>query len=207
MISTAQHISNCRLRLTELSTERKLKETEITKLKAEVDELDKTTDELRIILEILQTASKLLYSNLSVKLGAIITEGLSLVFPESDLSFNIEFVERRNQIEADMYLSDSDGNQYDAVNGVGGGITDFISLLLRITFIKLSQYRDFIACDEPSKFISRDKIPEASIFLAKICKDLQFELLCVTHIPEMVEVAKKIYKVELRSGVSKVKVL
>jgi len=204
MSNVSNEIHNCRVRLTELATEKKLKEAEVTKLQVRVDELDIVVEELRVVLDVLQTASKLMYSNLSVKLGAIITEGLSLVFPESDLSFVIEFVERRNQIEADVYLMDVDGNQYDPVDGVGGGITDFISLLFRITYVKLSNYRDFIAVDEPAKFISRDKMPEAAIFLAKICKDLQFELLCVTHVPELAECANRIYKVSSSNGSSSI---
>lgn len=199
-------INNCRIIINELLVEKKLKEAEITKWQERAFELGKNIDELRVMQEVLQTASKLMYSNLSIKLGAIITEGLTLVFPDDNLQFCIDFVERRNQIEADLYLMDADGNQYDPMTEVGGGITDFISLLLRITYVKLSTNKDFIFCDEPSKFISRDKIVEATEFLAKICKDLNFELLCITHIPEMVDVASRAYLITSNGKDSKVRI-
>ncbi len=198
-------LHNCRAQIDEFQLIRKL---ETRSIKEETEQLlsaQEDQEELKVIQEVLQTASKLMYTNLSVKLGNVITEGLTLVFPESNLRFVVDFVERRNQIEADLYLVDEEGNQYDPVNSVGGGITDFISLLLRVAYIALSKYRNFIAADEPSKFISRDKIYDATVFLAKVCDDLKFDLLVVTHIPEMVDAAKTVYFVRKRQDISQVR--
>jgi len=198
-------IKNARDTLSELFTERKLEEQNLAVNEKKQIEIQSNIDELKVIQEILQAASKLMYANLSVKLGNVISEGLALVFPESDYSFSVEFVERRNQIEADMFIVDSAGNKYDPINDIGGGITDFVSLLLRITYIALSKHRNVIAADEPSKFISHDKIHEATVFLSKVCEDLKFHLLVITHIPAMVEVAKTRYTVVKKGSESRLR--
>jgi DNA repair exonuclease SbcCD ATPase subunit len=188
--------------VTELLVELGLEQERKKEALRRTEELQIEVDELRCVQDILQVASKLMYENLSVKLGHIITEGLLLVFPESELEFCVSFVERRNQIECDLYLQDAEGTKYDVINSVGGGITDFVSILLRIVFIALSQNVNVIFADEPGKFISRDKIHDATMFLAKVCDDLDFSLVVVTHITEMVEAAKAVYQVRRASRVS-----
>lgn len=197
-------INKYRESLDSLLVERKILQRDLTSNRTQYDELQVQIEELKTFSEVLQAASKLMYANLSVRLGNIITEGLTLVFPETDYRFAVEFVERRNQIETDLYLVDSEGNQYDPVHSVGGGITDFIALLLRITYIALSKSKKVIIADEPSKFISRDKIGDATKFLAKVCEDLGFDLIVVTHIPEMVEVSRKIYVVKKKGKISQI---
>ena len=159
-------------------------------------------EEWDAVQKLFQAAITLMYSNLSTKLGKIITEGLTIVFPDSQYKFVIEFVERRNNVEADLYLEDSAGNKYHPMDDVGGGIVDFVGLLLRITYIVLSTYDNFLAADEPLRFIDRDRIADASMFIKKVCADFGFQLLFVSHIPEMVKCSDVIYLIEKKKGVS-----
>jgi len=148
---------------------------------------------------------QLMYESLSSRLGDIITEGLVCVFPDSPYTkFVVDFVPRRDSIEADLYLIDKDGEKYDPLDAVGGGVADLIALMLRITYIKLSKNRNFLCADEPLRFLDRSRIEDASKFIKQVCKDLGFQLLLVTHIPELVHVADKIYKVSRKNGVSSV---
>ena len=202
-----EDLSSYRKKVDALCTERDIEIREKDKEELQLVDIQADIDELRVIYEVLQTAETLMFSNLSVRLGNVITEGLSLVFPEEDLSFVVDFQERRNQTEADLYLMDSEGNKFDPIDEVGGGITDFVSWLLRIAYIKMSNNKDFMFADEPGRFISRDKIGLATQFVSKVCEDLNFEILVVTHIPEMVINAKTRYLVTKRNKVSKVKLI
>jgi len=158
--------------------------------------------EIEKIQELFQTAIKMMYDNLSSKLGDIITEGIALVFPDAQCKFVIEFVERRNTIETDLFIEDNDGNRDDPIYSGGGGLADFISLLLRITYIILSEYENILIADEPLKFVDRDRIPEAAAFIQKVCEDFKFQLLMVSHIPQMIQCSDVVYNVEKRNGVS-----
>ncbi|RKZ97856.1 MAG: hypothetical protein DRQ46_03860 [Gammaproteobacteria bacterium] len=146
-----------------------------------------------------------MYENLSSKLGDIITEGIAIVFPDAQLKFVVNFVERRNNVEADILLEDSDGEQFSVLDDSGGGLADFIALLLRITYIILSEHNNILIADEPLKFIDRDRIPEASQFIRKVCEDFDFQLVFVSHIPEMVAESETVYKVTKSKGISTVK--
>lgn len=161
------------------------------------------------VQEIFQTAIRLLYQNLSSKLGDIITEGLSIVFPDSPYRFVIDFVERRGTIEADLFLEDpvAEEKRFHPLADVGGGIADFVSLLLRITYIILSKYDNILIADEPLKFLDRTRIEDAARFVVGLCKEFQFQILCVTHIPEFVENAEISYEVRKNKSISVLKKL
>lgn len=176
----------------------------IKKLQIEHAQIIQKMKDIEKTQVLFQTAVKVFYQNLSSRLGDIITEGLSIVFPESGYKFTIEFVERRNNVEADIFLEDKEGNTFDLLGGVGGGVADFVSLLLRCTYIILSGKSNLLISDEPLKFIDREVISDAARFLRKFCEEFNFQMIVVTHIPEIAEQAEKIYKVTLNKGVSSV---
>lgn len=167
-----------------------------------VEEAINKNNEMQVLLS---QSVQILYEGLSSKLGDIITEGIRCVFPDSPYTkFVIDFVPRRDSIEADLYLIDKDGEKYHPMDAVGGGVADLIAMVLRITYIKLSKSRDILIADEPLKFVDRSRIEDAATFIHQVCKDLDFSLLLITHIPEMVQVADAVYKVLRRNGVSSV---
>lgn len=172
------------------------------KLEVELELSRGVLHEIELLQELFQISIKIMYTNLSQKLGDVITEGLAVVFPESTYKFAIEFVERRGVIEADLFLEDTNNNRYHPLDAVGGGVVDFISLLLRIIFIVLSQYKNVLVADEPLKFIDRKTIGKASQFIKKVCEDFQFQLIMISHIPELINESIIKYEVYQRRGIS-----
>ena len=160
--------------------------------------------EIEKVQELFQTAIKIMYDNLSSKLGDIITEGISIVFPDAQCKFVIDFVERRNNVEADIFIENSNGVKCSPLFSGGGGLADFISLLLRITYIILSKYENVLIADEPLKFVDRERIPEASLFIKKVCEDFNFQLLMISHIPEFIRECEVVYNVKRTKKISKV---
>ena len=166
----------------------------------EID-IEKNTEGHSLISQSIQ----IMYESLSSRLGDIITEGIHCVFPDSPYSkFVIEFVPRRDTVEADLFLIDASGEKYHPVNAVGGGVADLIALLLRIAYIKLSPYKDILIADEPLRFVDRTRIGDAAKFVSQVCKDLDFTLLMVTHIPELQTHSNTIYRVVRKNGISTV---
>ena len=151
---------------------------------------------------------QVMYESLSAQLGDIITEGIRCVFPDSPyIKFVIEFVPRRDNVEADLYLIDRNGEKYHPMDAVGGGVADLIAILLRITYIKLSRNDNLLVADEPLKFVDRSRVEDAAKFIHQVCKDLDFSLLLVTHIPELIKVADAIYKVVRKNEISSVQLI
>ncbi len=198
-------MNSARKKIDELKAERRVAKKNLKTFNANLDAEQAIIEDVEGVQALFQSAVKLMYANLSSKLGDIITEGLVLVFPDSQYKFIVEFVERRNNVEADLFLEDADGERFHPLDAVGGGITDFVALLLRVTYILLSKYDNALVADEPLKFIDRDRIPDAAKFVHKVCADFDFQLVCVTHIPEIVAEADRVYKVTKTKGISEVK--
>jgi DNA repair exonuclease SbcCD ATPase subunit len=207
MKTYSSEIKQCRLKVDNLLAERRVQKKAVRGWKKRLKEEEAKLKELEKLQVLFQTAVKILYSTLSTRLGDIVTEGLNIVFPETGYVFKIEFVEKRNTVEANIYLEDSDGYSYHPVKDVGGGIADFVSLLLRIAYIMLSKHDNILIADEPGKFIDRERISDAACFLHKILKELDFQMVMMTHIPEFTEKAGKVYKVTKKGKTSKVKEL
>lgn len=195
-------MNKARKRIDELKAERRVAKKALVSLNEQLDDELVSIADVEGVQALFQSAVKLMYDSLSAKLGDIITEGLTIVFPDSQYKFVVEFVERRNNVEADLFLENSNGERFNPLDAVGGGITDFVCLLLRMTYILLSKYDNILIADEPLKFIDRDRIPEAAKFVRKVCEDFTFQLLCVTHIPQIVAEAEKVYMIQKVKGVS-----
>lgn len=197
-------LTEFRDRVNELKAEQRVAKKMIASLEIALQAEELHASELEVTQEVFQIAVKLMYNNLSTKLGKIITEGLTIVFPETKYKFIIEFVDRRNSIEADMFLEDEHGNRFHPTDAVGGGISDFVSLLLRISFIIISTSENFLLADEPLKFVSRKKIPKAAAFIKQVCTDSKFQLVFMSHIQELIDIAEVEYNVTQRNGISSV---
>lgn len=169
----------------------------ISTTKGQLEEVSRGIQKNEESQELITKSMQMMYSNLSSQLGDIATECLLLVFPDSNYTqFMIEFVQRRDTVEADLYLVDVHGYKYHPVDAVGGGVADLLSLMLRISYIVLSEYDNFLLADEPLKFIDRERLPETAEFIKKVCKDLNFKLIMITHIPELISVADTVYRVK-----------
>jgi len=203
--STVTRVRELGTSISVLNTRKKTLNHYLTGTIADIEDTENAiqkNDEMQVLLS---QSIQILYEGLSSKLGDIITEGIKCVFPDSPYTkFVIDFVPRRDSIEADLYLIDKDGEKYHPMDAVGGGVADLIAMVLRITYIKLSKSRDILIADEPLKFVDRSRIEDAAAFIQKVCKDLDFSLLLITHIPEMIQVADAVYKVLRKSGVSSV---
>jgi len=198
-------MDKARKRIDELKAEQRVAKKRLGNLNKQLDKELKNIEEIEAVQKLFQSAVALMYENLSSKLGDIITEGIAIVFPDAQLKFVVNFVERRNNVEADILLEDSDGEQFSVLDDSGGGLADFIALLLRITYIILSEHSNILIADEPLKFIDRDRIPEAAQFIRKVCADFDFQLVFASHIPEMVAESETVYKVTKSKGISTVK--
>lgn len=197
-------MKEARNKINKLLAEQSIATKTLNTLTSELEKDNNELVEIEKVQELFQTAVKLMYDNLSAKLGDIITEGISIIFPDAQCKFVIDFVERRNTIEADIFIENSNGVRSTPLFSGGGGLADLISLLLRITYIILSKHDNILIADEPLKFMDRGRIPEAAKFIKKVCEDFNFQLLMVSHIPELLQESEVVYNVKMIKKVSKV---
>jgi len=164
-------------------------------------ELEKESDTLQEAREVFQKAAILTQNHLAVHLSTIVTKALRATFYEKDVYFKVEFVERRNVTECDMYIEEN-GFRYSLLESRGFGMTDICSFSLRIAYILLHTCDNFLAIDEPFRNLSEDKHEIVSQMIKELAKELNMQFVIGTHVPSLREHADKSFHVLQNKGVS-----
>jgi len=137
----------------------------------------------------------------------VVSMALDAVFPDP-YKFTIDFVQRRNKTECDLYFV-RDGNKVDPLTASGVGVVDVAAFALRIASWSMMQprTRNTIILDEPFRFLSENYQEQASNMLKEISQKLGIQFILVTHEQTLTEAADKVFEVSIRKGRSKIKEL
>lgn len=144
-------------------------------------------------------------SELSFHISDITSLALEAVF-DNPYTLEVEFVQRRNKTECDLYFV-RDGNKVDPLTASGVGAVDVASFALRIASWSMMnpRTRNTIILDEPFRFLSEDYQERASTMLKEISDKLGIQFIIVTHEQVLASYADKIFEVSIRKGKTKVK--
>jgi DNA repair exonuclease SbcCD ATPase subunit len=91
----------------------------------------------------------------------------------------------------------------------GGGITDVVSLALRLAMLELVRPKPGgpVILDEPAKMVSAEYAGNLAYFLKQYAARTGRQVIMVTHNAQLAEVADKSYLVTQVNGVSEVKAI
>ena len=115
--------------------------------------------------------------------------------------FKLIFEIKRNKTEARIAVLEK-GVELDPLFSTGGGLADALSTALRIALMMLSKAERVLVLDEPGKFLDVEKRPQFYAILQKLSKDMNIQMLIVTHDPDCVEIADKEFKIVKSDGIS-----
>ena len=173
----------------------------------------KQLDELNVRIKLLEQAQLFLQkvaqdtqSKLKLQIEDIVNLALNTVFPDEYL-FQVEFNIFRGKTDAELvFINQTTGGKIDPMNASGGGVIDIVAFALRISAYVLENGVDnVIILDEPFRFVSKDLVERAGEILRVLSTKLQLQVVLVTHIPELIDVADKVFKVKKnQDGVSKI---
>ena len=145
----------------------------------------------------LQTQQELQYH-----ISSITSMALGAVFPEP-IKFSVEFVEKEGKTEAKAVFLEG-GEQLDPMTEDGGGAVDIAAFSLRATSWKMGNTRPVLILDEPFRFVSQDLQPRAAAMLQEVCAGLGLQIIMVTHNPQLIEAADRVFLVTRKGPKSKV---
>lgn len=180
-----------------------------------IDEDKKSISDNKDKLQLLEQAQAFLQkiaqetqNHLKFQIEDIVNLALDTCFP-NEYDFKLEFEVMRGKTEARLvFLSQRTQREVDPMNASGGGVVDLTSFALRIASYVIEQGTDnVIIFDEPFRFVSRDLQERAGLILKKLSEKLNIQIILVTHIPELVDVADRIIEVKKTEGISKIKYL
>jgi len=128
--------------------------------------------------------------------SSVITEGLQSIFHDQDISFDVVVGQKHGKVWVD-FETVHDGTRGQALESFGGGVASIQSLLLRILVILKKNLARYLILDESLAALSEEYVENAAIFLKKICKDLDMNVLLVTHNKTFLDLADTAYEAEL----------
>lgn len=128
----------------------------------------------------------------SQRIESLVTGGLQAVFTDLDFVFSIDIVKRRHNSAIQFSLQNA-GINYPLMRGTGGGVLAVIGVLLRIITIILLDMKRVLFLDETLVHVSEKYVDNVSALLKKLCSDLGFHIVLVTHQKEFVSHADHHY--------------
>lgn len=162
---------------------------------------------------IVQREAKALQRGTEEYVSDMVTLALQAVFTEEDLSFELEFEERRGKTEADLWLIEEGERVRPRESTFGGGVIDVASIALRIAIWSLSRKtRNTIILDEPFSSLkdpSGTLQKQAREMLVDLSRhpDIQLQIIMISHDPDIQEGGDRIFDVTKVGGISQVEVL
>ena len=144
---------------------------------------------------ILQEVARQTQKELEYRINDLVTAALVAVFPDP-YSFELEFVERRNKTEADLWLRRK-GERMNPLDAAGGGAVDVAAFALRVALwgIRTPRFHSVLVLDEPFRFLSRELQPKASALLKILSERMGLQILMVSHSLDLIEEADRVFTV------------
>jgi DNA repair exonuclease SbcCD ATPase subunit len=180
-------------------------EKSLSTLQTELKEKGRSLRQHEQAKEIIRTVGQKTQEQIRFHIEDIVSMALDAVF-EAPYKFAVEFLQRRNKTECDLYFV-RDGNRVDPLTASGVGAVDIASFALRIASWSMStpHSRNTIILDEPFRFLSENYQEQAGNMLKEISQKLGIQMILITHNTTLASCADKTFEVSIRNGISKVK--
>lgn len=162
--------------------------------------------------EFLRALGNYAREQVKAQLEYTVSHALRFIFKE-DIEFKIEYRVSRGRPEATFYVVSEYKDQRtketttvknEPQDSRGGGVVDVVSIALRIALAEAFGVKGPIIMDEPAKHLSKDYIPAFAEFLRLVSRQLNRQIIMITHNPILAECGDIIHEVTKENGVSKV---
>ena len=162
--------------------------------------------------EIIRTVGMETMSQISYHISDITSLALEAVF-DDPYKLEVEFVQRRNKTECDLYFVRGD-ERIDPISASGGGAVDVASFALRIASWSMMRprTRNTIILDEPFKHLKGHNANLRVLeMLNEVSRKLKIQFICVSdeRIPreDIIANADRVFEVTIHKGKTKIEQL
>lgn len=150
---------------------------------------------------IIQQVAQATQQELEYRISELVSLALSGVFPDP-YQFKLRFVVRRGKTEADLLFLRGE-QEIDPLSASGGGVVDVAAFALRVALWRLSNnLRPVLVLDEPFKWCSSSYLSAAGEMLRSLSEKMGTQIIMVTHLESLIEIADKVHRISKRNGES-----
>lgn len=182
-----------------LEAKRSEREQEVQRLEKELEVLTEDVELLDKVEKTLQAVSSKVLGASTKTIDRLVSTGLKSIFYDQNLEFKtcIDKYRGKTSIKFELF---EDGHTHSLMDSFGGGVLTVIGVLLRVTTIIVLGKRKILFLDESLNHLSEQYVPAASELLKKICAQLDFIVVMVTHEPLFAQHADKHYEAKKLNG-------
>lgn len=173
-------IQSLDLEVTALERSRQTFQKDLSDLERQISHLMKESDLLSKVEQTLQSVSAKVLGQSTKTIDKLVTAGLKIVFHDQNLEFRTQVDKYRGKTSIKFELFE-DGKTAPLMESFGGGPIVLIGVLLRVVTIVVLGQRRILFLDESLSHLSEQYHEQASALLKKLCKELGFTILMVTH--------------------------
>lgn len=189
-------------------SKRNLLQKQQNELKTDIEKINKEVDILEKVLILFQKTSKYAREQGKAQIENLTTKSLRYIF-DKNYQFEIDISEKRNISSAEFYVVEKNENTIVKTKpeiSKGGGIVDIVSLALRLSFLENTnpKVEGPLILDEPAKHVSQDYTFDIGDFLLQFSKQMNRQIIMITHNPHLASLSENIYKVNQENGISNV---
>src|SRR3989304_5606041 len=105
LIDVEKKYSDFKEEVISLTALREEKEEELQEKEKECLKLEENCNQLAQVRTLLEQCNIVSRDYIKTEVESLVTQGLRVIFDDPLIKFNIEFVEKRNQVEANFYLT------------------------------------------------------------------------------------------------------
>jgi DNA repair exonuclease SbcCD ATPase subunit len=178
-----------------------------TALRAKMDELSKLLGTGQEALQFLENVANSRRSALKDQIESIVSEALQIVYgPELKVELSYDVKAGRSFVDIRIVKDTPAGEVKRTMEGIGGGVSDTVSVPLRLLVLLASRQTDRVCLlDEAYKHVDLERVERAAGFVAEIAHRLGIQIVMSSHHEAMLEAADCVYGVTENAGKSAVK--
>lgn len=179
--------------------------SDLASTEEKVKELSARIEDIGEAQAIIQTVAKATQELLEYHISELVSLALASVFPDP-YKLKLVFELRRGKSEADLLFVKKGAEPVSPMEASGGGAVDVAAFGLRLSLWSLQnpRSRPTLIFDEPFRYLSRDLQQKASQMLREISMRLGIQMIIVTHEPNLLESADRVFEVGIKGRESNV---
>ena len=155
---------------------------------------------------ILQESARLTQEHLQYRIGTLVTLAMEAVF-DDPYRLEVLFENARGRTQASINFMRGD-EILSPLDASGGGAVDVAAFGLQVSLWTLQnpRTRPVLFLDEPLKWLKGGSLPEkGAAMLQEISQKLGIQIIMVSHAPELISHADKVFRVTKKNNISTVK--
>jgi len=207
MLTIESTITSRRKANEKLQAENDVASRQISTLRARMSELAVVLGTGQEALKFLEEVANSRRGAIKKQIEDIVTEAVQIVYgQDSSVELVYDVKSGRSSAEIEFVRDIPEGQVRRSIDGIGGGVSDTISVPLRLLVLLASRDTDRVCIlDECYKHMDVDRIERVAQFLHDIAAKLGIQVVMSSHHEIMQDYADTVHEVSESGGVSTVR--